>query len=946
MRTFSLWRFAALAGIVLFFGISIAGAQSAGSINGSVLDPTGAVVPNATVQIRDTVSGFQRSTTTDQGGNFTFTNVPFNGYHMTVSATGFASTAQDVDVRSAIAVSAVVNLKVSGNTMEVTVEDKGDLVETDPTGHTDVDRGLFEKMPLESKSSSVSSLVTQASPGVSADSNGLFHGLGDHASNSFSVDGQPITDQQSKVFSNQIPLDSVQSLEVIPGAPPAEYGGKTSLVIVATTRSGQGIKTPHGSVNTSYGSFGSSNIGFDLAYGGDKWGNFISGNGLNTGRFLDPPEFIVMHDKGNEENFFDRVDYQVSKKDSLHLNFGYSRSWFQTPNSFDSQDATLWNGVTVNNGGLDPRGNVVGAADQRSKIQTFNIAPMWTRVISPTTVATLGAFVRRDGYNYFPSGDPFADLGPPNLQQETIAQHRTLANTGVRGDVTHAKGAHTVKAGVTYEQTFLTENFNLGIVDPNLNAPCLDASGNPVFVGNPGITNPGNCAGATSTNPTLYPAPFVANPGFNPLLGCYDLTRSTPSPVDGCANGTSGLYAFHGHTDIKELALYIQDSITKGNWALNLGIRGDLYNGLVTARQAEPRLGVAYNIKKTGTVLRVSYARTLESPFNENLILSSTGCANAVLNPLLLCTQPPSAGATPFEPGYRNDFHAGLQQAFGKYAVISGDYIWKYTHNAYDFSVLGATPITFPIDWHNSKIPGYAVRVSVPDYHGFSALVVFSSVAARFFTPQIGGAGSVPSVASNGGSTPFRIDHDEVFNQTTHLQYQPWKRGPWIGFNWRFDSGLVAGASPCYGTGPDNDCPQSTTLGGQPAINMTDPFGTALTADQEFQAGFVCDGQRATPTRSLPFTCLASQFGSSLISVPAPGTENDDKHPPRIAHRSLFDMSVGDDDLLHGDKYKWSLTLTAINLTNKYALYNFLSTFSGTHYVTPRSLTAELGFHF
>ena len=49
---------------------------------------------------------------------------------------------------------------------------------------------------------------------------------------------------------------------------------------------------------------------------------------------------------------------------------------------------------------------------------------------------------------------------------------------------------------------------------------------------------------------------------------------------------------------------------------------------------------------------------------------------------------------------------------------------------------------------------------------------------------------------------------------------------------------------------------------------------------------------------------------------------------------------------LKGDHYKWSLTLTAVNVTNKLALYNFLSTFSGTHYVTPRALTAQLGFHF
>ena len=124
-----------------------------------------------------------------------------------------------------------------------------------PPFHVDVDRDLFNKVPLESASSTLSSLVTLTTPGVAADSNGLFHGLGDHASNSFSVDGQAITDQQSKVFSNQLPSNSIQSIEVISGAPPAEYGDKTSLVIVATTRSGEGVTKPTGDDLCSYGSF-------------------------------------------------------------------------------------------------------------------------------------------------------------------------------------------------------------------------------------------------------------------------------------------------------------------------------------------------------------------------------------------------------------------------------------------------------------------------------------------------------------------------------------------------------------------------------------------------------------------------------------------------------------------------------------------------------------------
>jgi len=902
------WRAAAIVAVGAVLSAGAANAQSGGTssgISGTVLDPSGAVVANATVEIHNAVSGFDRTTTTDTNGRFSFPNVPFNPYHMTVTAPGFAQTAQDVEIRSALGVNVKVNLAVAGSSEAVTVEAGEDLVENDPIGHTDVDRGLFDKIPLESQSSSVSSLVTLASPGVAADSNGLFHGMGDHASNSFSVDGQPITDQQSKVFSNQIPVDSIQSLEVIPGAPPAEYGGKTSLVIVATTRSGQGVTTPHGSINSSYGSFGSSNVGFDLAYGGAKWGNFISANGLNSGRFLDPPEFVVMHARGNEENVFDRVDYQLSAANSIHLNLGFTRSWFQTPNSFDTQLATAWSG----SGGLDPNGNVVGAADQRSQIKTFNIAPSWTRVLSTNAVFTLGAFVRRDAYNYYPSKNPFADLGP--IQQSTVAQNRTLANVGLRSDLSYVKGIHNIKLGATYQQTFLTENFSLGIVSPFLNSPCLDASNNPVA----GFNDPSQCAGA-GLQPNIASNPNATSP-FTPLLGCYDLTRATPSPNDNCSGSSSTLFPFRGHTDVKEAALYVQDQITKGNWSVNLGIRGDLYNGLVIARQAEPRLGVAYNIKKSNTVLRVSYGRSLESPFNENLIVSSTGCQSAVLSTLIPCVN------APLQPGYRNEFHAGLQQALGRYAVVSGDYVWKYTHTGYDFSILAATPIFFPVAWHNSKIPGYAIRVSVPEFHGFTALVVMSSVAARFFPPQTSGLGT--TVGQSGG--PFRIDHDEKFNETTHLQYQPWKTGPWVGFNWRYDSGLVAGSVPF-------------------ATDTTTPVDlTGLTADQQLQAGLFCGSQR--PTLSTPLTtCAPSQYGSTLVKIPAPGTQDPDHNPQRIAPRSLFDVSVGDDNLFKGDHYKWSLTLTAINVTNKTALYNFLSTFSGTHYVTPRALTAEIGFHF
>ena len=296
------------------------------------------------------------------------------------------------------------------------------------------------------------------------------------------------------------------------------------------------------------------------------------------------------------------------------------------------------------------------------------------------------------------------------------------------------------------------------------------------------------------------------------------------------------------------------------------------------------------------------------------------------------------------EPGFRNEFHANFEQALGKNFVIGGEYIWKYTHNAFDFSVLGNTPITFPIDWHNSKIPGFALHADVPNFHNFSAFVVMSSVAARFFPPQVAGAGA--TVGQSG--YPFRIDHDEKFNETTHVQYQiPGKGLSRLGS--ASTGGMTAGWLPArcpattlfrmIQTPPCGDT--STMLNGQPAVDLS-----GLTADEEFEAGLTCNGIKATPLTPLPTPCPASEYSSNLVKIPAPNAGNNDHNPQRIQPRNLFDLSAGDDNLFHDDHYKWSLRLTAINVTNKYALYNFLSTFSGTHYVTPRSLSAEIGFHF
>jgi hypothetical protein len=122
---------------------------NAGSISGTVTDPTGAVVPGATVQVHNPVSEFTRSTTTDSEGQFNFSNVPLNRYHLTVSIQGFTSFAQDVEVRSALPQSVNVTLQVSGSAQNITVQGEADdLLENNSTFHTNIDRGLFDRLPL------------------------------------------------------------------------------------------------------------------------------------------------------------------------------------------------------------------------------------------------------------------------------------------------------------------------------------------------------------------------------------------------------------------------------------------------------------------------------------------------------------------------------------------------------------------------------------------------------------------------------------------------------------------------------------------------------------------------------------------------------------------------------------------------------------------------------
>jgi hypothetical protein len=247
---------------------------------------------------------------------------------------------------------------------------------------------------------------------------------------------------------------------------------------------------------------------------------------------------------------------------------------------------------------------------------------------------------------------------------------------------------------------------------------------------------------------------------------------------------------------------------------------------------------------------------------------------------------------------------------------VDAEYFWKFTDGAYDFDLILNTPLAFPVQFRKSQQNGGLVRVTVPEYRGWQLYTTLSHTSSRLFGPELGGLRFSADYAA-----VARPDHDEPFQQNTHVEYRSkGTLGFWGGVTWRYDSGLVAVAVPTYAA------------------------ALRLTGDEQAAMGLYCGDTLATRNQPLR-SCASQSIGATRINIPAAGTENDDTNPPRIVPRHLFDVAIGLDRLRAG-RVPLQVRLTVINLFDTVALYNFLSTFSGTHFVTPRAVQVQLTVPF
>jgi hypothetical protein len=308
------------------------------------------------------------------------------------------------------------------------------------------------------------------------------------------------------------------------------------------------------------------------------------------------------------------------------------------------------------------------------------------------------------------------------------------------------------------------------------------------------------------------------------------------------------------------------------------------------------------------TNVHLDYSRVFLTPYNENLIVASSAGPGSISAAL---------GATDsaiLDTGHRNQFNVGFETPV-RYFSLGGEYFWKFTYGAYDFDVLLNSPLTFPTQFRKSKIDGGLVRLTLNPTRGVNGFFTISHVRSRLFGPELGGISF---------SAPYtnvaRPDHDEGLAMNLNLRYQFGRRGPWINTSYRYDGGLVAVAVPNT----------------QKALS--------LTGDEQQQMGLHCGS--VFPTVSKPLRECAGAISATRIRIPPPGTENDDRNPPRIAVRNTVDLSVGEDNLIRHDNQSLGIRVEVVNLNNTKALYNFLSTFSGTHFVTTRAVTVGLRYGF
>ncbi len=798
--------FSILVGILSFVAIPRqAGAQATAQLSGTVVDPLGAAVSGAGVRLTNLLTGFERRTATRSDGSFQVLNVPFQTYELQVSHSDFATHTQAVHLRSNVPVLVPVRLSLATQreAIDVSLVDRITLIDTEATGtRTELNRKAIEEMPVQAGARGLEGILLNF-PGFAANANGAVHPRGAHNQMTYVIDGMPISDQFTGSFATSIDPSMVQSLELYTGDIPPDYGSKVSGVANITTHSGlDGGGDFFGMLELGAAQFDTASAILQLGGAREKLGYFASVSAVKSNRFLDSPSLDNLHNGGNAERGFLRLDYHPTPKDNLRLSLLAGRSAFQLANL---------------------RSQHLNGQQQRRHLRDAAFSLGWVRLISPSTTFDSTTSYRTTVAQLFPS---------PGDTPVTASLSRHLSTFSTFNRFNFLRGRHQWRVGFDYQYFPVSENFFFGITDPRFNPP-----------------------GSRDFNPNLVP---------------YDLTRG----------GHWFRFSDKGAGQLQ--SVFLQDRIRLGRFQINLGGRYDRYRFLTAGVQFQPRLGVAYHLRETATVLRASYNRNYQTPPNENLLLSNSEAAGRLAPPDV--RRGLNGGVILIGPQRQNVYEVGLQQRLGDRASLNAVFFHKDSRDLQDNDNFLNTGIIFPTSLAHSNVNGFETRLTLPEIRRFSGSVSTTHYHVVVTPPFTGGLFLGSAALDLLGQGPFVIDHDQNLAVSGLLTYRP-RRNWWTSWQVRYDSGLVP--------------------------NPSDPAEVARDPDYFDQ---------------LPLVNLTS-------------------NPPRVKARTILDATVGYKHI-RGDRRVWDLVFQVANLTNRTALYNFQSVFVGTRVVQPRTLSAKVRWYW
>ena len=419
--------------LYLTMGQPLATQIRVGMLRGTVRDPTQAAITGATVHLSNRITGFHRATSTDRWGNFRFNNLPFDPYRLHVEAPSFQTWNGHVNIRSNLPVEVAVRLSLTATTQTIKVEG---LVEKDSQGlETDIDQTFIERQPGAQPATGLQEVLATV-PGWISEDNGLLHVRGSDDGFLFLIDGFPLSDRTDRLFAGSLQTEMVQSIQVINGHLPVEYGYASGAVIHVTPKSG--INQPlGGSVTLAGGNFRSGQAGYTLSGDlGKNLGFFLAHSFTGSGqRYLDPVDPGNFNNRGGAQRFDSRIDWHPSANDIFIFNISGHGSRFRITNTYDQEQA---------------------GQRQRPELGDNHQSVAWQRTWSAVTATNVGGYRRSFRAELVPS---------TNDIPLSASQLRRHVRSGILVNFTHFVAGQTIKAGADAQRVTPREFFSFFVTN-------------------------------------------------------------------------------------------------------------------------------------------------------------------------------------------------------------------------------------------------------------------------------------------------------------------------------------------------------------------------------------------------------------------------------------------------------------------------------------------------